>query len=124
MFVLWSSDEAKGGCFIMGSLTMLSSAGRLTSTLNLLSDIATGSRCRHCEILATCLRHLQEDASAQAPSVRRRLFSVLRHLAPTSYRIRRRFQCQRCLPAEIFAAYLTREEQIEATVDNERECLA
>jgi hypothetical protein len=108
----------------MRSMSLLSTAYRLTSTLDLLSGVATGSQCRHCEILETCLRHLQEDASVQMPSVRRSLFSLLRHLAPTSYRIRRRFHCQRCLPAEIFAAYLTLADESETAVENARESLA
>ncbi|MCS6924627.1 MAG: hypothetical protein NZ578_01875 [Candidatus Binatia bacterium] len=83
---------------------------RMVATIDALCDFLTEPRCRQCEVLGICLRRLAEDVSQQSPSSR----AVLRALrrANTFAVAYRRFGCRRCLPAEIFAAYLTPGEAV------------
>lgn len=86
-----------------------SSADRIATTLAALSDCFAEPHCRRCEVLAICLQHLIEDAEScsSAPQVQ----GTLDRLEPFPP-LRRRFSCQRCLPAEILSRYLTPGERI------------
>lgn len=79
---------------------------RLAATLEAMCGFLTESSCGRCDVLAVCLRHLQEDISEQAAAAREQLLRALRQ-APTQPALRYRFECQRCLPAEVLATYLT-----------------
>ena len=85
------------------------SLARLSTTFRALGDFLAAPGCCRCEVLATCLRHLQEDAS-EHPASSRSLLRALRRVPSVPY-VRRRFDCQRCEPAEILATYLTPGEQ-------------
>lgn len=90
---------------------------RMVAAMDALCDFLTEPNCRQCEVLGICLRRLTEDASQQSPASR----AVLRALRRASAFAcaRRRFGCRRCLPAEIFAAYLTPGEAIPQAGDGD-----
>ena len=79
---------------------------RLEATLVEMCGFLTEASCSRCEVLAVCLRRLQEDVSEQEAAARERLLQVLRQ-APALPALRYRFECHRCLPAELLATYLT-----------------
>jgi hypothetical protein len=89
----------------MSLATQPQSVERVIATLDALCDFLAEPSCRRCEVLAICLRRLEEDASQQSiPS--REVLRALRRANSFSF-ARRRFDCRRCVPAEILAAYLT-----------------
>jgi hypothetical protein len=94
----------------MPSAARPQSVERIVSTLDALCDFLTEPSCRQCEVLAICLKHLEEDASQQlaTPS---NILRALRRVGTFPY-VRRRFDCRRCIPAEILAAYLTPGEEV------------
>lgn len=83
---------------------------RMIATIDALCDFFTKPSCRQCEVLAICLKRLEDDASQQStPS--RTVLRALRRANSFSF-ARRRFDCRRCIPAEILAAYLTPGEAV------------
>jgi hypothetical protein len=82
---------------------------RLATTLAEMCGFLTEASCGRCEVLAVCLRRLQEDVSEQGAAARERLLRALRQ-APALPALRYRFECRRCLPAEVLAMYLTPDE--------------
>lgn len=84
---------------------------RLEATLVEMCSFLTEASCSRCEVLAVCLRRLQEDVSEQGAAVRERLLQAVRQ-APTPPALRYRFECRRCLPAEVLATYLTPNESL------------
>lgn len=82
---------------------------RVVATLDALCDFLTEPSCRQCEVLAICLRHLEEDAS-QHNATPSDMLRALRRMGTFSYV--RRFDCRRCIPAEILATYLTPGEAV------------
>lgn len=87
-------------------------ADRLAATLAEMCSFLTEASCGQCEVLAVCLRRLQADVSEQGAAARERLLRALRQ-APALPALRYRFECRRCLPAEVLATYLTPEESSE-----------
>lgn len=79
---------------------------RLAASLDALCDFLTEPNCRQCEVLAVCLQHLQDDAAEYRPTLPARVLRSLRRVSAFPY-VRRRFDCRRCVPAHILAAYLT-----------------
>lgn len=88
---------------------MLPSPDRIATTLAALTDCFAEPDCRRCEVFAVCLQHLIEDAEscASAPQVQGALDRL-----ESFPQLRRRYSCQRCLPAEILCRYLTPGERI------------
>lgn len=79
---------------------------RLATTLEAMCGFLSESLCGRCEVLAVCLRRLQEDIAEQGAVAQEQLLRALRQ-APAQPALRYRFDCRRCLPAEVLAAYLT-----------------
>jgi hypothetical protein len=94
----------------MASSTQRPSVARLTATLSAVCDFLTDPACRQCDVLAVCLRRLQEDVSELGSSSLRKLPGALRQVSPPIY-VHSRFRCQRCGPAELLATYLTPGEE-------------
>jgi hypothetical protein len=78
---------------------------RMIATIDALCDFLTEPSCRRCQVLAVCLRRVEEDASQQ-PIPSHTVLRALRRANAFSL-ARRRFDCRRCTPAEILAVYLT-----------------
>ncbi len=85
-------------------------AARLNMALTGLRDFLTEPTCRQCEVLEICLKRLLDDASGFRSARLSSLLRSLRQAVPFSY-VHRPLPCKRCLPAEIFATYLTPEEE-------------
>ncbi len=94
----------------MPSAIQPQSTDRVVATLDALCDFLAEPSCRQCEVLAICLKHLEEDAT-QHPTAPSDILRALRRVGVFSY-VRRRFDCHRCVPAEILAAYLTPGEEV------------
>ena len=94
----------------MASSTQRPSVSRLTVTLSAVCDFLADPNCRQCDVLAVCLRRLQEDVSELDPSSLRKLPGTLLQVSPPTY-VHSRFRCQRCGPAELLAMYLTPGEE-------------
>lgn len=93
----------------MASSTQRPSVCRLTATLSALCDFLADPACRQCDVLAVCLRRLQEDVSELGPSSLKKLPRTLQQVSSPTH-VHSRFRCQRCGPAEFLALYLTPEE--------------
>lgn len=83
---------------------------RLETTLADMCGFLTEASCGRCDVLAVCLQRLQEDIPQQEATVRERLLKILREL-PSLPALRHRYECRRCLPAEMLAMYLTPGEE-------------
>jgi hypothetical protein len=94
----------------MAPATQRPSVSRLTATLSAVCDFLADPQCRQCDVLAVCLRRLQEDVSELGASSLRKLPRTLRQVSPPTY-VHSRFRCQRCGPAELLATYLTPREE-------------
>ena len=87
----------------------MSRARKLTLTLHALCEFLTDPRCRSCQVLEICLKCMRDDASDQRSELPKELLRRLRHVVPFAAS-HRRCEGQRCLPAEILMAYLTRSD--------------
>lgn len=90
-------------------------ASRLTMTLNALCDFLDDPRCRGCEVLEICLKHLRDDASTWRSEVPKNILRKLRHTVPFAAS-HRRCESRRCLPSEMLMAYLTRIRESELDI--------
>lgn len=79
---------------------------RLATTWETMCGFLTEASCGRCDVLAVCLRRLQEDVLEQEATVRERLLEILCE-TPSRPALRYRYECHRCLPAELLATYLT-----------------
>jgi len=79
---------------------------RLVTTWEEMCGFLTEASCGRCEVLAVCLRRLQEDVSEQGNAARARLLAIVRE-TPSLPALRYHYECRRCLPAEMLATYLT-----------------
>ena len=82
-------------------------ASRFTAALHGLCEFLDDLRCRSCEVLEICLKRLREDVSGRRSDMPREILRKLRRMVPFTAS-HRRCEGQRCLPAEMLMAYLTR----------------
>jgi len=88
----------------------MSPARKLTLTLHALCEFLIDPRCRSCEVLEICLKRVRDDTSDRRSGVPKDVLRKLRHVVPFAAS-HRRCQGQRCLPAEMLMAYLTRSSE-------------
>lgn len=96
---------------------------RLATTWETMCGFLTEASCGRCDVLAVCLRRLREDVAEQEATVRGRLLQILRE-TPSLPALRYRYECHRCLPAELLATYLTPGETSECFLQEDKAGLA
>ena len=86
----------------MASSTQQPLVSRLTATLSAVCDFLADPNYRECDVLAVCLRRLQEEVSELGPSSLKRFPRSVRQVTPPPY-IHSHFRCQRLRPSRNFS---------------------